>query len=370
MSLPDPDKKRRQIGLALYLVALAVGGFLLFAVFLIQPLFLPNPVGVYGAMLLGAVLAFPAMLMYLTVPRLLDRYDPEPWYALIGCLVWGGIVACGFSAVINSTVMDLGTMLVDPEFGMVLGAVICAPFVEEFWKCLCVWGVAFFLKREFDGVVDGIIYATFTAIGFAAVENVIYYSQAAEEGGDILAMTVFLRGILGPWAHPVYTSMFGLAMGISRETKSQAVKYIAPFVGYAAAVFLHMLWNGSATVGEGILFIVLFPLWLLFVLGFLIMIAFMVHRRGKIIRENLLDEVALGTIDRGELELICSPFGLLRSRFSHGKVGAEFVRAAARLALSKWHTARAMETKHSTISMEFIVPLRKRIVELRAQLGS
>jgi len=369
MSLPDPDKKRRQIGLALYLVALAAGAILLFTVFLIPPLFMPNPLGMYGAMLLGAMLAFPAMLMYLTVPRLLDRYDPEPWYALLGCIAWGGIVACGFAAVINSMVMGVGEIAVDAQFGNMISAVISAPFVEEFFKCLGVWGVAFFLKREFDGIVDGIIYATFTAIGFAAVENVIYYSQAAQEGGDILAVTIFLRGILGPWAHPVYTSMFGLALGLSRETRSTAVKYMAPFAGYAAAVFLHMVWNASATFGEGIPFVLLFPLWLLFVLGFLIMIGFLVRRRGKIIRENLLDEVALGTIDRGELELVCSPFGILKARGRHGAIGAEFVRATARLALSKWHTARAMDTQNSTVSMEFIVPLRKRIVELRNQLG-
>ncbi len=366
-SLPDPDKKRRQIGLALYIVALLAGGVLLFAMFLIPPLFMGDPIGTYGAMLLGAFLAFPAMLMYLTVPRLLDRYDPEPWYALVGCLAWGGVVACGFSAVINSTVMNFA-QLVDPQLGDVLGAVISAPFVEEGFKCLGIWGVAFFLKREFDGVVDGIIYATFTAIGFAAVENVIYYAEAAEAGADILALTIFLRGILGPWAHPVYTSMFGIAMGISRETRSAAVKYMAPFFGYMGAVILHMIWNASATFGEGIPFILLFPLWLIFVIGFLIMIGFLVRRRGKIIRQNLLDEVALGTIDKGELELVCSPFGVLKAHMRHGKIGAEFVRATARLALSKWHTARAMDTQNSTISMEFIVPLRKHIVELRNRL--
>ncbi len=367
-SLPDPDKKRRQIGLGLFVAALLAGLVLLFAVFLVPPLFMGDPIGNYGAMFLGAILAFPAMLMYLTVPRLLDRYDPEPWYALLGSLAWGGIVACGFSAVINSAVMGFA-QLIDPQLGEVLGAVISAPFVEEGFKCLGIWGVAFFLKREFDGVVDGIIYAVFTAIGFAAVENVIYYSEAMQQGADILAMTVFLRGVLGPWAHPVYTSMFGIAMGISRETRSPAVKYMAPFFGYMGAVMLHMIWNASATFGQGIPFLLLFPLWLIFVVGFLIMIGFLVRRRGKIIRENLLDEVALGTIDRGELELVCSAFGTLKARMKHGKIGAEFVRATARLALSKWHTARAMDTKNSTISMEFIVPLRKHIVELRNQLG-
>ncbi|MBW2460171.1 MAG: PrsW family intramembrane metalloprotease [Deltaproteobacteria bacterium] len=368
MNLPDPEKKRRQVGLVLFIIGLVIGGGLLFLVFLVPPLFAPNPIGAYGAMLLGAVLAFPAALVYLTVPRILDRYDPEPWYALLGALAWGGIAACGFSAVINSFVMLGATAVAGPRFGGLISAVISAPFVEEFFKGLGVWGVAFFLKREFDGIVDGIIYATFTAIGFATVENVIYYSEATSQGLDVLAMTVGLRGFLSPWAHPVYTSMFGFALGLSRETKSDAVKYLAPFGGYAAAVFLHMVWNGSASVAEGIPFLLLFPLWLLFVVGFLVMIVVLVRRRGSIIRANLVDEVALGTIDRGELELVCSAFGVMKARRAHGALGVEFVRATARLALSKWHTARAMESQNATVSMGFIVPLRKKIVALRKQL--
>jgi hypothetical protein len=180
---------------------------------------------------------------------------------------------------------------------------------------------------------------------------------------------VVLRGMLSPWAHPVYTSMFGIGMGLSREAKSQGVKYMAPFAGYCGAVFLHFVWNGSASVGEGVLFVVLLPLWLVFVASFIVMIIVLVRRRGRIIREHLQDEVALGTIDRGELEMVCSAFGILNARMRHGKIGEDFVRATARLALSKWHTARASDAKNSTVSWEFIVPLRKRIAELRAQLA-
>ena len=57
-----------------------------------------------------------------------------------------------------------------------VGACISAPFVEEAMKGLAVFGVFYFLRREFDGVVDGVIYATFAALGFAAVENIIYYA--------------------------------------------------------------------------------------------------------------------------------------------------------------------------------------------------
>jgi RsiW-degrading membrane proteinase PrsW (M82 family) len=374
MDLPDPERSRRTVGLVLYVVAVLLGTALLVLEFLLPPLFMEGTGDVYVAMFIGAALAFPAGLMYLTVPRLLDRYDPEPAYALVACLMWGGIVACAFSAFINSLAAGVGLMMFGEGGADILSAVVSAPLVEEFWKGLCIWGVFWFLRREFDGVVDGIIYATFTALGFATVENVLYYSQAAQEGGDVLALTFVLRGVLGPWGHPLYTAMTGIGFGIARESSKTWVKIVAPLCGYSGAVFLHFAWNGSATLadslGEGgaMLFILLLPLWLLFVVAFLIIVVVLVRRRGRIIRSHLLDEVALGTIDASELELVTSAFGLLRARMRHGARGVEFVRATARLALSKWHATRAYEGQVRTVSVDFILPLRAKIRELKASL--
>ena len=376
MSLPDPERTRRTIGFILFMIATVVGFVLLVALFLLPPLAAPNPGDIYLSMIVGAIFAFPAGVMYLTVPRLLDRYDPEPGYALMGCLLWGGLAACGFSAIINTFVAGIGGLIFGAEGGDIVGAVVSAPLVEEAFKGIGLLGVFYFLRREFDGVVDGIIYATFIALGFATVENVIYYSQAAQGGQEVFAFTFFLRGVLAPWGHPLYTSMTGIGFGLARESKSGWVRMTAPVIGYAGAVFLHAVWNGSASLGDalgpdgGMVFLLLLPLWLIFVGAFLIMVIVLVRRRGRIIRENLNDEVAIGTIDRAELELVCSAFGLIRARMQHGRAGAEFVRATARLALSKWHTARAMENRSRTVSMDFIVPLRQRIAALRAGLAA
>ncbi len=367
-ALPDALRRRRNVGLALYLIGQFVGGGLLLLLFFVPAVL---DTGVCGAMCLGAVLAFPAAAMYLTVPRLLDRYDPEPWYALIGCLAWGGIAACGFSAAINSGVGFCGLLAGGEDAGDVLSAVVSAPLVEEFFKGLSVWGVFYFLRSEFDGVVDGIIYATFTALGFAAVENVIYYANAT--GNGALGMTFFMRGILFPWGHPVYTSMFGIGLGIARETERVWVRRTAPVVGYLGAVVLHAMWNGSATLADSAnegatIFVCMLPVWFLFVLTFLLIVVILVRRRGRIIREFLQDEVALGHLSPQEVDLVASAFGLLKARSHWGALGVEYVRAMARLALSKWHTQRAQRSQMHTYSMEFIVPLRSRVQELRSQI--
>ncbi len=365
--MPDPERTRRRVGLALYLVGLSFGGLLLFLTFVGIPV-ATGQFGMLGLMCIGAVLALPAGAAYLTIPRLLDRYDPEPWYALILCLIWGGIAATGFSAVINSVVAGV----IGGSTGELVATVVSAPIVEEGFKGLAILGVAYFLRREFDGVVDGIIYAIFTAIGFAAIENIIYYARAA--GHDSLGMTLVIRGVIAPWGHPVYTSMTGIGFGIARETRSTVLRWTAPLLGYFVAVALHAIWNGSAAISGGMgeggeaFFFRMLPIWLIFVAAFVVMVIFLVIRRGRIIREYLSDEVALGNLTAGEVELVCSVFGLLQARSRHGKTGVLFVRAAARLALSKWHTVRAQDTQNSTVSMGFIVPLRQRLAELRAQM--
>lgn len=379
--IADPYRTRKMVGGVLWFLLQAVGFVLLIVFFGVLPLLEANPGRAILAYMVGACLAFPAMVVYLTLPRLLDRYDPEPLYALLLCLLWGAVAACGFSALINTVVGEVTLALLRSSMGPgdamqmanAVGAVLSAPFVEEFWKGLAILGVFYFLRNEFDGVVDGIIYATFVAIGFAATENVLYYGNALAEDPAALAVTFVIRGIIAPWGHPLYTSMTGIGFGLARESDSKVVRVLGPFVGYGGAVFLHMVWNGSATaadaIGQGALFFLMLPLWFIFVCAFVIMVMVLVRRRGKIIRDHLTDEVALGHLSQQEVDLVCSAFGGLVAWFRNGRKGTAFVRAVARLALSKWHTARALRGQNRTYSMDFILPLREQIRELRAQGG-
>ena len=277
--------------------------------------------------------------------------------------------ACGFAAAINSAAIAL---LGGGSSSEEIISVVCAPPVEEFFKGLAVLGMFYFWRREFDGVVDGIIYATFVALGFAAVENVVYYARAASASGgaDALAGTFVLRGIVTPWAHPLFTSMTGLGFGLSRETTRGWLRWLAPLGGYLFAVFLHAVWNGAAVMSSSpgtSLSLVMLPLWLLFVLAFMAILVSLVVRRGRIIRSHLTDEVILGTLTRDELTQVTSAFGQFRAG-RRGPKAREFAATAARLGLSKWHAERAMQGQMHTVSFDFILPLRQRLAELRAEM--
>lgn len=62
--------------------------------------------------------------------------------------------------------------------------------------------------REFDEPIDGIIYASFIALGFAAVEN-LHYLQYLSPGA------AYARGFAGPVVHIVFASIWGYHVGRS-----------------------------------------------------------------------------------------------------------------------------------------------------------
>jgi protease PrsW len=376
LNAPDAIRRRRLIGAIVYALAFFTGAVLLLAVFLVPPLFADDTLKQYGAMLLGAALALPAALVYVWIPWVVDRYDPEPPLVLLGAFGWGAIVACGFSAVINSAIGQVGAEIGGPQVGEFMSASLSAPIFEELFKGLGLIGLYLFLRQEFDGIVDGVIYAAFIALGFAGVENVIYYGRAAtqELGGNsqtegLLGNTFLLRGILTPWLHPLFTSMTGLGLGLARETTTPWVRFVAPVAGYAFAVFLHSVWNTAASV-SGMLTLVMLPLWFLLLVGFAVMMAVLVARKGRIIQEHLQDEVLLGRLTVDEYQFVTSAFAYWKATFTWGGAPARrFLSAATRLALSKWHSMRAAQGQHRTLSGAFVAPLRQELKTHRLSMS-
>ncbi|WP_437954555.1 PrsW family glutamic-type intramembrane protease [Sorangium sp. So ce119] len=367
---PDPDRRRRIAGLWLWANGI-IAGVVLNVIFTLFGV-LGSGGSMLSAMVVGALFAFPPLVIYLFVPMIIDRYDPEPWWCLLMAFLWGALAATGFSILINTGVhVGVSSSFGEP-LGELVSASVSAPFAEELFKGLGVFGFFYFLRREFDGIVDGIIYATFCALGFAAVENVLYYARASMQGSDVLAGTFVLRGVFTPWLHPLFTSMTGIGFGLARESSKTWVRVAAPIGGYLLGVALHAVWNFLPTAlgrAMGDLFMPWLLLWLCFVASFFGIIVALVIRKGWVIRDHLRDEVALGMLTQDELELVCSPIGRLRCTLGwRGATGRSFIRAGARLALSKWHTARAMEGRNRTLSADFIGPLRDEIAQLRQEL--
>jgi protease PrsW len=182
------------------------------------------------------LLPLPTFLVVLAVFVWFDRLEPEPWQERIHAVLWGGTVAILVAGTVNG--------IVGIAAGETAMVVVSAPVGEELMKGL---GVLYAVRRrKIDGVIDGVVYAGWVAAGFALVENVEYFVLAAEQGA--LGPTLIVRGVLSPFAHPLFTIWIGVFVGRAVVRGRNPVLGALP--GYAIAVVLHALWNGSTLLGQ------------------------------------------------------------------------------------------------------------------------
>ena len=185
----------------------------------------------------------------------LDRYEKEPKALLTTVFFWGVIVAAGGAFIIN-TVLGVGVYLFtgsEAATELTSGSLI-APVVEETLKGLAVLIVFFIFRREFDSILDGIIYAAIVALGFAAAENSYYiFARGYQENGWTgFWVLVFVRIVLVGLQHPFYTAFIGIGLAISRMNRQMAIILLAPLIGWCVAVFTHAFHNTLLDVMPGL----------------------------------------------------------------------------------------------------------------------
>ncbi len=274
----------------------------------------------------------------------IDRYEKEPVKLLLGVFVWGALVAAGGAFIIN-TVLGVGVYLVTGSENLTdlfTGSII-APLVEEGLKGLAVLIVFIFAYKEFDTLLDGIVYAGIAALGFAAVENAYYIYNYGwlENGWRGIRQLAFIRIILVGWQHPYYTAFTGIGLALARRTPNWFLKILSALGGYAVAVFTHSLHNTLAHFLNGLGGLVLGSLvdWaqIFLMMGF---IAFVVYLDKKRIMVYLKDEMENGYITPQQYQIACSAVRQTGARFHallHGKyrLTNRFYQACAELAQKK-----------------------------------
>lgn len=293
-----------------------------------------------GGLLAGFLLATLPLPVYVTLALWLDRFEAEPAHLLGRAFGWGATVAFLTSLVLN-TAFEAATG------SEVAGAVLAAPLTEELSKGFAL--LLLFLQRhdEFDNVTDGIVYATLVGLGFAMTENVLYYGRALADGSTA---TVFvLRGVVAPFAHPLFTAMTGFGLGAARESHRPGVCSLAPVLGLAAAIGLHALWNLSAYL-DGWFEVVYVGLMVPAFLATGLAVRRSLRREGDVIRAHLAPLVVGGELSEREMHCLCSVRVRLRMSWRTLRrrgVGpwrerGRFHQTASELAFHRWRTARGI----------------------------
>ncbi|GAB2873792.1 PrsW family intramembrane metalloprotease [Streptomyces deserti] len=211
--------------------------------------------------LVGLGLAVLPVPLLIAAFRWLDRVEPGPWRNLLFSFAWGACAAALIAIVANSFATRwIATATADPSSADTLGATVIAPIVEESAKAAAVLLVFLFRRRDFTGILDGVVIAGVTATGFAFTENILYLGTAFGTdqltGGrgiaSVTAATFFVRIIMSPFAHPLFTVLTGIGFGFAAlaTERQRGRRLLVPLSGLLLAMGMHALWNGSSALGE------------------------------------------------------------------------------------------------------------------------
>ncbi|MFF0875221.1 PrsW family intramembrane metalloprotease [Micromonospora aurantiaca (nom. illeg.)] len=313
---PTPRMPLRRLGWRRFLVlagvVLLIAAGALFMVFT-----LGESLGA-EALLIGVIAAILPVPVLVFCFLWLDRYEPEPLKYLIFCFAWGAFVSTAISLLVNTASAGL---FEDRGLPVALTAVLVAPFIEELTKAAGPLLVLIFRRREFSGITDGLVYCGLSAVGFAMVENILYlgghgYRAGADEYGpatgaqQVIAIFI-VRILLFGFAHPLFTSMTGVGLGVAARTADRRVRVLAPLAGLLLAMILHGTWNllPSLAQATGEVVIVLYGYIGVMVPIFFAMVGLAVWLRaweGRLTERTLPDYVRAGWLTPPEVAALGS----------------------------------------------------------------
>lgn len=275
-----------------------------------------------AASIVGLVAALVPFVLVLLAVRAIDRWEPEPRSLIVVAIAWGAIasvvIALLADLVIGGVFANDGSATRDT-----MRAVAQAPLVEELAKALGLLLIFVTARRAFDGPVDGVVYGALIGAGFAFTENIQYFAISFIEGGaGELSTTFFVRGILSPFAHAMFTSVTGFALGLAARRGVRGAAAVAPWtLGLVGAILLHALWNGSAVFGDFFeLYIFMqVPLFIGFILG----IIALRREEARLTRARLGDYAAAGWFTPQEVDMLATRPGRRAGLGWAGSLGAD-----------------------------------------------
>ncbi len=176
-----------------------------------------------------------------------DKYEKEPLRLLLLAMVSGGLTvvpvffAEGFLEGYSSYFPGL--------MKAAWRAFVVAGFTEELFKFLVLY-VLIWRSPEFNEKFDGIVYAVFISLGFAAVENVLYVTSSGFSTG-------ITRAITAVPAHAVFGITMGFFFGMAkfypgetRRLKQKALLYPVLLHGiYDFILFTEIAWLSIVFAG-------------------------------------------------------------------------------------------------------------------------
>lgn len=186
-----------------------------------------------------------ALPVFVLIYRL-DLYEREPLSLALGAFVWGALAATALSlraAGWDRVVADA----FGAEFAARWGPALTASLVEETLKGVGVVLIYLIARDEVDDVMDGFVYGALCGLGFAVVEDVLYFMAAFGGSPSGVLEGFYVRVISsGLYGHVLYTGLVGMGVGyvVTRRAEVPLARRLWVAGGLSAlAVGAHALWN-------------------------------------------------------------------------------------------------------------------------------
>lgn len=197
------------------------------------------------------VMAVPALIplsIVLVAVHWLDRWEPEPPMLLALMAAYGAGAAVLGTLLTGNFLLDVARdFLRDGEAVDALSVLVQGPVIEELIKGFGIVMLLLIARRELDGPLDGFIYGALIGAGFAFTENIIYFANSGSTGVEFVWLLV-VRCILSPFAHALFSGVFGAAMGWAARRRELWRFGVAGLVGMLGAILVHAFWNGGSVL--------------------------------------------------------------------------------------------------------------------------
>ena len=215
----------------------------------------------------------PAAFLMVQVYRL-DRIEKEPAGLLLKLVLFGALSGLAAGAIEGALTRVLDVTLGGGMLRLVLENFLVVALLEEACKR---WVVLKFAWRHpaFDYRFDAVVYCVFSALGFAALENILYVA----EYGFAVAVS---RALLSVPGHCFFAVYMGIYLGQAKMAERAMQRYYIELpdespgqylrASLLVPTLLHGFWDFSLSVGG----------WLMTVLFYLFVLAFFIDAYRKL----------------------------------------------------------------------------------------
>ncbi len=162
-----------------------------------------------------------------------DIHEPEPLGWVVLLFILGALVV--FPVALIESWMTSRMGISEPQTVTDAARVswFVAGFVEELAKMAVVLAVVAY-RKTFDEPMDGIVYASAVALGFASAENVLFIGRF----GNVV---ILFRAPLATLGHLLFSSIWGYAIGNARFDHDHRLSLLGK--GFLLSAFFHGLYN-------------------------------------------------------------------------------------------------------------------------------